>query len=330
MQKLPPEEPIDILADAAPDIPMEESSPLHADVPGEKPESEEMQESVSKKYRNADVYKMISLVLRYPSGGHGGETFWSWMVKIYGNTLLEGRNGSGLRNRWRKILKEHPSGLDEYKKTLAESLCKDVVNDIEKKIELGVTDLGKLGLSNKAYSTLFPNVARPLDHKDADKGTRKKKLEDGNAEIVHNEEKKKPKRGAGKNYFDLEQLLPKNKDIPRFVCDNEISGLEAKIQTAKNLVIIKNINDGSCSLKPLGEMGLSEELKEFKKLDDNLSDFFQGPIPKGPKRGKQSGECTEIEDLALRQSENTDMINWLIKTKGEVEVIKRKKQLGLL
>ena len=117
MQKLPPEEPIDILADAAPDIPMEESSPLHADVPGEKPESEEMQESVSKKYRNEDVYKMISLVLRYPSGGHGGETFWSWMVKIYGNTLLEGRNGSGLRNRWRKILKEHPSGLDEYKKT---------------------------------------------------------------------------------------------------------------------------------------------------------------------------------------------------------------------
>ena len=90
----------------------------------------------SKKYKDEDLYKMVSLVLKHPSAKHSGQVFWSLMMLNFGNSILEGRNITGLRNKWKKIARMHttPSALEDYKKQLANSLPPDIIKSIDDKI----------------------------------------------------------------------------------------------------------------------------------------------------------------------------------------------------
>lgn len=87
----------------------------------------------SKRYNNEDFYKMTSLVAQNPEAKHTGQVFWSLMMQAYGNTLLQGRNATALRNRWKKIAKMFPTmaAVEGYKSELAESLASDIVKSID-------------------------------------------------------------------------------------------------------------------------------------------------------------------------------------------------------
>lgn len=324
MQEPAPEEPVDILADAPAEVSEELPGQMEADAPPEKAESEEMQATTSKKYKNEDVYTMISIVLRYPSGGHGGETFWTWMVKIYGNSLLEGRNGSGLRNRWRKISKEHASDLAEYKKQLAEGLSKEFIENVDKKIEESIADVGSLGLSSKAYSSLFPELSKPVDHKETERLARKRKPEDNN---IEGEERKKVKKISNKGGIDLDTLVPKlTHDLSSLIEDNDEGIMSAKITLGKNLLITRDLKTNACSVKSKTEVPV-EEYQFFKKPEVRQCDILRDSAGKANTNIKQ---WNELEDMILRHPENIDLNNCLIKTKGAEEVAKRKQILGLI
>lgn len=304
---------------------------------GEGEDLEEAQESTSKKYTKEEDYAIIALSVRYPSGGHGGEAFWNWMVKMYGESLLEGRNASGLRNRWRKMLKMYPSGLEEYRKQLVESLPKEFVDEVEKKIAEAAVDVAKFGLSSKAYTSLFPELPKPVNPKDAEKGIKKKKLDDGSAQVAPGEEEKKVKKSKdllrkAKNYIDLNPLASKKTiDISQLSEDN-MPEIQSKIAHSRSIVIVKDIKDNNITVKDLKEMASTEEINACKKVDSNLDNFFKSwnqAISKSNKE-KGPGEWTELEDLVLKHPEYSDMINYIVKTHGAEEVDKHKKALNLM
>jgi hypothetical protein len=251
----------------------------------------------SKKYTNEDVYTLISLVNRYPSGGHGGESFWHLMVKIYGDKLLEGRNGGGLRSRWRKVLKDNPN-IEEYKKQLAASLSPEVIKTIERKISEGVAAISKYTLNNKAYTSLFSDT-----HKPKRKACKRKLSEDN------------------KIYVDLNLIA--RKQIPILTSQyNSIENL-IKLEHTKNMVIVKNTKEANYTIKDLTHWGRLGEVEGLcEKVDLERENIFKNT------------ECeivhwTELEDIVLHRPEYTEIYNQLIKLKGIQEVSKRKHLLGL-
>jgi len=314
MQENSQELPIDILEDEPAD-PIE-MSPKPQSQSEALPERAEP-ESSSKKYTNEDVYKMVSLVLHYPSGGHGGESFWNLMVKIYKNTLLEGRNGGGLRSRWRKTAKEHPSDLKEYRKQLAATLSPEFVEKVEKEIAAGITDAAKHELNNKAYSTLFPNNPKPLET--SEKKIKRRKLNEGGTELVHPEEKKKQRKS--KIHVDLNSLVRKREAL---VSGSEINTPEIvnMIERSKNSVIMKNVKNNERTIKSLEEVTEMESAQLCDKVDLKREKFFKTskPIPK---------PWTELEDTILRHQKYTEIYMHLVKARGQEEINKRKVFLGL-
>eukprot|EP00826_Nyctotherus_ovalis_P022920 TRINITY_DN17677_c0_g1_i4.p1 TRINITY_DN17677_c0_g1~~TRINITY_DN17677_c0_g1_i4.p1 ORF type:complete len:234 (-),score=31.17 TRINITY_DN17677_c0_g1_i4:20-721(-) len=188
------DQPIDILLDI-PDDPIELSQEA-VDI-GVSPKQNLSATLSLKKYTNEDVYKLLSLVLHYPSGGHGGESFWNLMIKLYGNTLLEGRNGSGLRSRWRKFHKEHPTDCEEQRRQLAATLSPEFVEEVETTIAIGAASASQLALNSKAFATLFPNTSKPVTK------NKRKRCENG-FEV-------KGRELYSRLYVDLELLIPKER-----------------------------------------------------------------------------------------------------------------------
>eukprot|EP00826_Nyctotherus_ovalis_P033645 TRINITY_DN2737_c0_g5_i1.p1 TRINITY_DN2737_c0_g5~~TRINITY_DN2737_c0_g5_i1.p1 ORF type:complete len:326 (+),score=118.55 TRINITY_DN2737_c0_g5_i1:180-1157(+) len=311
--------PIDILEDAPADPAelsqqaQDDNAPL-AEAPAEKAEPEEHPEATSKKYTNEDVYKMVSLVLHYPSGGHGGESFWNLMVKVYGNTLLEGRNGSGLRSRWRKLAKEHPSDLEEFKRQLSTALSPDFVQSVEDKIAAGV-DASSLPLNSKAYAMLFPNAPKPADV--AEKKSKRKKLEDGEVDVVSPEKKKKTRKPTSKIHIDL-NLVARKDGALRFAKGPEP---EARLERAKNLLLIKNTREDTFTVKDIKEAGLAEGVELCEKIDLERENIFKAPPSK---TAKETKPWTEVEDMVVRHPERVEVYQCLVRLRGEDEVNKRK------
>jgi hypothetical protein len=58
-----------------------------------------------KQCTSEDLYRMLVVALKHPSGGYGGESFWAGMIKKFGGDFFGDVEASTLRSRWRKISK---------------------------------------------------------------------------------------------------------------------------------------------------------------------------------------------------------------------------------
>ena len=292
------------------------------------------EEVSSKKYTKQENFIMLSLALHYPTGGHGGEAFWRSMTKIYGDTLLEGRNSSGLRNHWRIMLKQYASMLKENKQKLEESLPKEFVEDVEKKIAEAAANAANFELSNKAYKSLFPELPKPDTAKGTERALKKKKMEDGSAQAIPIEESKKVRKTKdlphkGKNHIDLTQLISKKPvRIVSLAMDNVLES-QTKMALCRNIVIIKDIKENDIKVKDIKELPSVQEIQGCKKLDSNLHDFFKSWNKAIAESNKKKGEWNELEDIVLKYPGNSDLMNLLVKTRGADEVLKRKRALNL-
>jgi len=262
----------------------------------------EIKKITPKKYTDEDMYKLISLVNRYPSGGHKGESFWNLMVKIYGDKLLEGRSGRGLRSRWKKVIKDQPN-IEEYKKQLIASLPSEVIETIERKISEEVVDTSKHAPNSRIYAMLFPKAS-------SKKKAYKRKLNE--AELVFSETNK-----GNKAYLDL-NLIVRERESKLIHQDNSVKTL-TKIEHVENIVIVKSAKDNSFTVKDLREV---EGIELCEKVDLERKNIFKGNRSK-------TIDWTELEDIVLQHPEYTDIYNQLIKLKGQCEVNKRKELLGM-
>lgn len=305
---------VDILEDAPAD-PVELSPKMRA--ANSQEGSKEAYEASFKKYTNEDDYKMISLVNHYPSGGHGGESFWNLMVRVYGNTLLEGRNGSGLRSRWRKLNKDH-SNLAEHKEHLIAILPSELIQGIESKISSGINDTSKLELNSKAYATLFPNIPKPIET--VDRRVRKKKLEGGEVQLVYDEERKRTHKPTSKMVIDLNLVARKSSSILGKATN--LTETTNKFEFTKNFVIVKDVKEGRLMIRDLRKAGAMEGIQSCEKFDQTRECFFKTPRSK-------TLAWTELEDMILQHPEDTQIYNQLIKSRTENEIKKRKILLGL-
>lgn len=262
-----------------------------------------------KKYTNEDVYKLVSLVLNYPSGGHGGESFWNLMMKLYGDTLLKGRNGSGLRSRWRKFHKEHPEDCEEQKKQLAATLSPEFIEEVETTIAIGTANASKLAINSKAFATLFPDTS-----KQKKKSKRKRHgsgLEGKGREL------------CSRLYVDLELLMPKERKKLK-VEDETVEAAKAmkNAELAKNFVIVRNTEKSELAVKDLREVNSGENTHLCTRPDLERSVCFV----------RAKAVCTpwtELEDTILRYPESSEVHRCLVKLRGEDEVKKRKLALGM-
>ena len=106
------------------------------------------------------MYKQISLVLKYPYGGHGGESFWRSMKLLYGQTFLTEETSSQLRSKWRSIKNFSNDNITITKEVLKKTLPKDFIDKIDKEIDIVDMEIASKELTNQAYSRLFPNTPK--------------------------------------------------------------------------------------------------------------------------------------------------------------------------
>eukprot|EP00826_Nyctotherus_ovalis_P040141 TRINITY_DN391_c0_g1_i4.p1 TRINITY_DN391_c0_g1~~TRINITY_DN391_c0_g1_i4.p1 ORF type:complete len:258 (-),score=120.97 TRINITY_DN391_c0_g1_i4:191-964(-) len=257
------------------------------------------------------------------------------MTKMYGDTLLEGRNGTGLRNRWRKMAKQYGTKLEEERKKLEEALPKEFMEEVERKIAEAQTNVNSFGLSSKAFRSLFPDLPQPASTKEAERVLKKKKLDDGSAQGVSAEESKRAKKPKdplhkAKNYIDLALLVSKKPVMLSNLLEDNLLESQGKIALSKNVVIIKDIRENTVMLKDIKELPSLEPISSCQKVDSNLLHFFKVWNESMAESDKGRKEWGELEDIILQHPENSDLMNILAKTHGEEEVAKRKKALNLL
>eukprot|EP01022_Parablepharisma_sp_SALTPOND_P034645 TRINITY_DN924_c0_g1_i1.p5 TRINITY_DN924_c0_g1~~TRINITY_DN924_c0_g1_i1.p5 ORF type:complete len:300 (+),score=68.74 TRINITY_DN924_c0_g1_i1:2618-3517(+) len=292
-------------------------------------------------YTDEDIYIMVSLVLHYPKGGHGGEAFWASMLSIYSGKLLEGRIANGLRNKWRKIAKEHPTDLEEYRKELAEKLDKETVESIEQKIKDGISGLDGIPLSQRNRSSLAPKLFIKNEEEE------KKKKEKIREEKPAAEEKKavEPSPPCEATNIDLNKIVPKKPGSIGLVAEGAVT---IDLNFAEHLIISKDLKENTVVVKDMKESCPPEELLLYEKIDAKLNELskkYNQPVEQLVANlsqvsgnfedlekyleGKPVKLWNELEDMALRNPENMDMQNWLLKTKGTEAINKRKKFLGI-
>lgn len=270
----------------------------------------------TKKYGMEDIYRMVTLVLHYPDAGHSGKQFWSSMMSIYGDSVLEGRNFGALREKWRKIAKEHPSDLEEYKKTLIGQLPKELIEDIEQKITDKLSDPTLNHVINKRHSTLLPNIFNG-------EGVKKIKLGNG-------------KDGEGA----VKKSIVKKSTLGRTKVGKALDSIE-DIRNCIDLgqIIVKKSSGISKAIKRLGLSFIDDEAKDFllgkdqnaafaKELLQSTKELEQKiqPLPKLPLEIKL---WTRLEEMALMHPENQDMQEWLLREKGLETIENHKKSLGI-
>ena len=270
-----------------------------------------------KKYGNEEIYKMVTLVLHYPDAGHSGKQFWISMMNIYGDSVLEGRNSGALREKWRKIGKDHPTDLEEYKKKLTEELPKDLIDDIENKINIKLLDPSQNTITNKRHSKLLPNIFNG-------EGVKKIKLSNGKNEefILKKSAIKKSTLGRSR--------------IGKFLISND----DIRNPIDLSQVLTKKCSGISKTIKKLGLPDVDGEAKEFVAGKDptvtNLNELLQSTNEVVQNLEaiqklllEKDNEWNELEDMALKHPENSDIQECLARIKNEEAMNKRKKLLGI-
>ena len=267
----------------------------------------------AKKYGNEDLYTMVTLALHYPKGGYGGNSFWKSMTELYGDSILKERIAGPLRERWRKIAKEHANDLENYKQVLAQSLPKEFIDNVEKVINTKLAERGSLLAGSKRHSSLLPNI-----------------FKDGNmgASGIENGESKKPitKRTRKKKQFSNVRI---GSELESVRCI-DMSQLTAK----KSIGICK-------LLKKEGFNDIDSEVKSIFASKDLISEIAKmvrtvelgTSLPNlGTALGnnvKDKGEWTELENLALKHQDIPELQSCLIKMKGAEAVASHRKALGI-
>jgi hypothetical protein len=276
-----------------------------------------------KKYDDKEIYPMITLVLHYPEAGHTGRQFWTSMMSLYGDSILASRNAGALREKWRKIAKDHSTDLPEYKKELTEGLPKEFVDNIEKTISKKMTEPNKNPITSKRRSSHLPNIFKG-------EGIQKMKLDNGKKEelVTKKTGPKKPSLGRiriGHDYNSLE-------DIRNSIDLNSI--------TARKAIGI------SKTIKRYGYPDLDSEAKDFlSKRNENALEVqrltqltknveVNTGLPKLPTKLfeeilKADEAWSELEDLALRHIELPELQAYLLKARGSSAIEQRKKLLGI-
>lgn len=279
---------------------------------------------MSKKYENAEIYPMVTLVLHYPEAGHNGRQFWTSMINTYEDSIPTLRNAGALREKWRKIAKNYPTNLEEYKKKLIDELPKQFVDKIEGIISKKLAEPNPNPISGKRRSAPLPNIFKG-------EGIQKIKLDNGEEGklLTKKTGAKKPSLGRiriGHAFTSLEDIR---------TC------LDLNSITARKAIGI------SKTIKKCGSLDVDIDAKEFLSKRNENTPFIQGLIqltkevepnlgllPKLPTKPLEQllkGEdgWNELEDMALRCINIPEVQDCLIKMKGIAAVEERKKLLGI-
>jgi len=275
--------------------------------------------STSKRYNNEDLYKMASLVLKNPTARHTGKVFWSLMMQEFGNTIFQGRNATGLKNRWKKVAQMFPTlkAVEVHKKELAEMLSSDIVRSIDDTITNNTIPGPIL---NKKISRKHKAVVTKRS------AVKKKKVDEVSAPIVEDEPKmiKKSKRfGKGSHHFPKVAKTPAKSvvkkereeiDFEQVVSEDriELSSLErdrslataANISNGRDLVIVRDIKEDILEVKYIKEL-TDKEIKEAEEMKSDIKEELNGwkklieYISKVKSDQKQS-----LEDVVLKYQSN--------------------------
>jgi len=269
----------------------------------------------AKKYGNEDLYTMVTLALHYPKGGYGGNSFWKSMTELYGDSILKERIAGALRERWRKIAKEHANDLENYKQVLAQSLPKEFIDNVEKVINTKLAERGSLLAGSKRHSSLLPNI-----------------FKDGNigASGIENGESKKP--------IAIAKRTRKKKQFSNVRIGNELESVRcidmSQLAAKKSIGICKllkrqGLNDIDSEIKSIfaNKDLISEILKTVRTVESgtslpNLETTLGNNV-------KDKEEWTELENLALKHQEIPELQSCLIKMKGAEAVASHRKALGI-
>eukprot|EP00826_Nyctotherus_ovalis_P047497 TRINITY_DN5466_c0_g2_i1.p2 TRINITY_DN5466_c0_g2~~TRINITY_DN5466_c0_g2_i1.p2 ORF type:complete len:302 (+),score=71.44 TRINITY_DN5466_c0_g2_i1:2119-3024(+) len=293
-------------------------------------------ESMSKKYESGEIYKMVTLVLHYPEAGHSGKQFWTSMMGIYEDSILTGRNAGALREKWRKIAKEHSTDLEEYKKKLVEELPKEFVDEVESVIVKKLAEPNQDPISHKRRSAPLPNIF---------KGEGVQKMEP----ILQAMEVLKMARTGNEKEGEpvLKKTKQKKPSLGRVRVGNCIGFLE-DIRTCIDLSLItpRKAIGISKTVRRLGYSDLDADARDFLSRRSDSVTAVQGllqitrelePVNRLPKLPVKPLEQTlkadegwsELEDVALRHTELKEVQECLVKIKGAAAVEQRRKMLGI-
>lgn len=282
-----------------------------------------------RKYNDKEVYIMVSLVLRYPDGGHKGKVFWASMLSTFGDNLLEGRTDESLRNKWRKILKEYPGTMEEYKNHLAKALPAEYIEDIDEKMRTAFTKGNVPDPPKNARPSARPIIAS--------KENEEKKTKSSITEIKETiEEEIEDTKEEINDTINLNDLINRKGIDFAKLCE---------VQDRRELKYKRLVNEENKVVED--EAYLQEEIPLYKKIDEKLMKFAEkynksidyltealenasGDFQELESylEGKAIIPWTELEDVVLEHIEQGVVQDQVLKTRGEEAVNKRKIYLG--
>ena len=243
--------------------------------------------------------------------------------------------------------------MEAFKKQLAETVPKETVEAIEKKVKDGAS--GMEGVPKKMKSSLAPkdpNAPPGAPGEEKKEGAPKKSSSRTKKPKLSEEAKGMvavPLQGAA--YIDLNQIAPKRTttSISKLAETFDPPELATQVSNAKNFMLSKDVKEGSTTVKRMEDIYPPEAVPLYEKIDSKLEELskkhnkpveeligalnrLSGNFEDLEKHleGKAAPVWSELEDMALKHLESADMQTWLLKMKGADAVEKRKKFLGLI
>ena len=297
----------------------------------------------SKTYKEEDLYKIVLAVEKHPGQSAVSVNFWNVMINKHGGIYWGERSAEALRTKWRKIKAEHGENLLQYKESLESGIPKDLVETLGKRRAKSPTPRKQLGSGSVSKQSSTKKQEKAKEEQKLT-GKRRNRLEDLLEEEPTSEIE--VKTGAGKARLISSIAEASEKKLLGKTQLKEYIG--AKKEESKRKFISKDLLTHNITSHDLNQFGTEKELLLFQKVHDKLEAFsfqfglsFQQICIKLEQasgdlnallRGLQGEEIqgfSELEDLALKQHETTDMFQYIARHKGKEVVLRRKKYLGV-
>ncbi len=273
-----------------------------------------------RRYTEEELYRLICAAKIHPDGGYNGESFWRSAIKEHGQRYFKGRSAPGLRQKWRTLVHE----MGQYPGSVANA-CLAVVDKEaaeEQKSEQSHKETNYPEAAAEAkevqQSEPEPEVAQVAEA--VPQSPSVPTTVDVGVEAMLDDGCLRPDGDSAK-CVDVVMVSAAGKDTMSDFCgslENSKTADPIRLQGANPIRKILAEMSATYALT------LSDLLTMLHRVGGKVEDLQRCLS------GESVSVWTELEDIAIRQPEDSEVYKYVLGFKGSNEVRERKKYLGIM
>lgn len=251
-----------------------------------------------------EEYKQVKVAFLYPDGNLEDVSFWTSMISKFPQSFFNDRTPTELSQKWRQISKEvlffeklqHGVALEEYKNYIEKQLTPEIVESINKEIAKIKGEEIVIDIHLPKSSQENMKLKSCIDEKEeAEISSVVKRQAENNKGLVFCKE-------TSTNQLHILDFEKDEEDIETY-----------KLLNIKLEDMCKKYN---------------KTFEEIIKILEQVSGDTR-ELEKYLKGNKIAALWTELEDISLRQPEQSEVYKFLERTKGKDAIKKRKIYFGM-